>query len=131
MAVQAQSLAARLSAHGYQVQFPADRDPAVFKLTGLPGDPDVEVSAGEDGSAVCHHRPQHGKGHRGHRPAADGLPAPAAASDAVIAAWTGIAVEWHYLASAGEPACAEQVAVVLLAHLAVLGGQPDGKDVTR
>ena len=51
----ARALAARLGAHGYQVSFPPGRDPAVFKVTGLPGRPDVEVSAENDGSAACHY----------------------------------------------------------------------------
>ena len=51
----ARALAARLEAHGYQVSFPPGRDPAVFKVTGLPGGPDVEVSAENDGSAACHY----------------------------------------------------------------------------
>ena len=35
----ARALAARLAQHGYQVSFPPGRDPAVFKVTGLPGGP--------------------------------------------------------------------------------------------
>ena len=51
----ARALAARLARHGYEVSFPPGRDPAVFKVTGLPGRPDVEVSAEDDGSASCHY----------------------------------------------------------------------------
>lgn len=39
----ARALAARLTAHGYQVRFPPGRDLAVFQVTGLPGNPHVEV----------------------------------------------------------------------------------------
>ena len=51
----ARALAARLAQHGYQVSFPPGRDPAVFKVTGLRGRPDVEVAAENDGSAHCHY----------------------------------------------------------------------------
>jgi hypothetical protein len=54
-ATAARALAARLAQHGCQVSFRTGRDPAVFKVTGLPGRPDVEVSAGNDGSASCHY----------------------------------------------------------------------------
>jgi len=37
------------------VSFPHGRDPAVFKVTGLPDGPDVEVTAEDDGSAACHY----------------------------------------------------------------------------
>jgi hypothetical protein len=49
----ARTLAARLTAHGYHVVFPLDRDPAAFKVADLPGGPDVEVCAEDDGSAGC------------------------------------------------------------------------------
>jgi hypothetical protein len=51
----ARALAARLEAHGYQVSFPPGCDLAVFKVTGLPGRPDVEVSAENDGLAACYY----------------------------------------------------------------------------
>jgi hypothetical protein len=51
----ARSLAARLEAHGYHVNFLRRRDPAVFKVTGMTGDPCVEVSAEDNGQAACHY----------------------------------------------------------------------------
>jgi hypothetical protein len=36
-------LAGRLTAQGYQVNFPPGRDPAAFVVVSLPGGPDVEV----------------------------------------------------------------------------------------
>ena len=51
----ARALAVLLAQHGYEVSFPPGRDPAVFKVTGLPGRPDVEVTAENDGSAACHY----------------------------------------------------------------------------
>ena len=51
----AKLLAARLEEHGYVVVFPPGRDPAVFRVTGLPGGPYVEVTAEEDGQAACHY----------------------------------------------------------------------------
>jgi hypothetical protein len=51
----ARALAARLTEHGYRVRFPPGRDPAAFKVTGLPGGPDVEVTAEDDGSTACHY----------------------------------------------------------------------------
>jgi hypothetical protein len=50
----AQVLAARLTASGYRVRFLPGRDPAVFNVIRLPGGPDVEVSAEDDGSVSCH-----------------------------------------------------------------------------
>jgi len=133
----ARALAARLAEHGYQVTFPAGRDPAVFKLTGLPGDPDIEVSAEDSGSAACHYT---GSGLAEAAAVIARLTVPGrppdrvAASDTVIATWDGIEIEWHYLAPPGQPADAGQVATALLAHLSVLDGwsgeravPPDGK----
>jgi hypothetical protein len=51
----ARALAARLAQHGYQVSFPPGRDPAVLKVTGLPGSPYVEVTAEDNGQAACHY----------------------------------------------------------------------------
>ena len=51
----AKLLAARLEEHGYLVTLPPGRDPAVFKVTGLPGGPYVEVSAEDNGQAACHY----------------------------------------------------------------------------
>jgi hypothetical protein len=127
----ARALAARLAEHGYRVTFLSGRDPAVFKLTGLPGDPDVEVTAGNNGPAACHCT-----GSRLEEAAAviARLSAPcypaarAAASDTVIAAWDGIESEWHYLTSPGQPADTGQVAAALLAHLSVLASWTGGRD---
>jgi hypothetical protein len=127
----ARALAARLAEHGYQVTFPAGRDPAVFKLTGLPGHPDVEVTAEDSGPAACHYT---GSGLAQAAAVIARLPVPgypaaqAAASDTVIAAWDGIESEWHYLASPGQPADVGQVATALLAHLSVLAGWSGERD---
>lgn len=51
----ARALAARLAQHGYQVCFPPGRDPAVLKVTGLPGSSYVEVTAEDNGQAACHY----------------------------------------------------------------------------
>jgi hypothetical protein len=121
----ARALAARLAEHGYQVTFPADRDPAVFKLTGLPGRPDVEVTAEESGPAACHYT---GSGLARAAAVIARLPVPgypaaqAATSDIVLATWGGIEIEWHYMSSPGQPADVGQVATALLAHLSVLAG---------
>jgi hypothetical protein len=125
----ARLLAARLEEHGYMVAFPAGRDPAVFKVSGLPGSPYVEVTAEDNGQAACHYTgrtaaeaarviarlPVHG------RSLAESQP------DTVTATWDGIEIEWHYQPLAG-PAGPDQVAAAVLAHLAVLGGHHDRKD---
>jgi hypothetical protein len=51
----ARALAARLVTRGYQVTFPPGRDSATFKVDGLPGRPDTEVSAEDDGRIQCHY----------------------------------------------------------------------------
>ncbi len=125
----ARALAARLEAHGYQVSFPPGRDPAVFKVTGLPGRPDVEVSAENDGSAACHYT--------GCTPAQAAkviarLPAPARSQvqvgETATATWGGIEVEWHYQPPEEQPGDPRHMTAALLAHLAVLGGNHDRKD---
>ena len=129
--VTARALAARLAEHGCRVTFPAGRDPAVFKLTGLPGHPDIEVTAEDSWTATCHYT---GSGLAEAAAAIARLPIPgypaaqAAASNTVIAAWDGIEIEWHYLASPGKPADVGQVATALLAHLAVLADWSSGRD---
>jgi hypothetical protein len=126
----AKLLAARLEDHGYRVMFPPGRDPAVFKVTGLPGGPQVEVTAEDSGQAACHYTglskieaaqviarlPVPGQ------PQAESVP------DTVTATWGGIEIEWHYQPPAGQPAGPDQVAAALLAHLAVLGGRDHRKD---
>lgn len=128
---EAQALAARLAKHGYRVTFLSRRDPAVFKLTGLPGDPDVEVTAEDNGPAACHYT-----GSNLAEAAAviarlplSGYPGTRAdASNTVIAAWEGIEIEWHYLAPLGQPVGTEQVAAALLDHLSVLAGRSGRRD---
>ncbi|MGH3280895.1 MAG: hypothetical protein ACRDNW_17420 [Trebonia sp.] len=131
----ARALATRLAGHGYRVTFlsrrDSRRDPAVFKLTGLPGDPDIEVTAEDNGLAACH-----STGSNLAEAAAviarlplSGYPGTwADASNAVIAAWEGIEIEWHYLLLPGQPADTEQVAAALLAHLSVLAGWSGKRD---
>jgi hypothetical protein len=125
-------LAAALAGHGYQVRFPPGRDAAMFKVTGMPGRPDVEITAEDDGTSGCYYT---GRTRAEAAQVIGRLPAPGqscalvAISDVQIATWDGIAVEWHYLPPAGQPADARQVADLLLAHLAVLaGGPPTRKD---
>ena len=48
-------LASRLTAQGYQVDFPPGRDPAAFIVVSLPGGPDVEVTAEDGGQTSCHY----------------------------------------------------------------------------
>jgi hypothetical protein len=113
------------------VTFPAGRDPAAFKLTGLPGVPDVEVTAEDNGSAAWHYT---GTTLAEAAAVIAKLPAPgrpaakAATGDTAVAAWDGIEVEWHYLASPGQPADSGQVASALLAHLSVLAGWSGERD---
>jgi NAD(P)-dependent dehydrogenase (short-subunit alcohol dehydrogenase family) len=130
----ARALAARLAERGYRVTFLSGRDPAVFKLAGLPGDPDVEVTAEDNGPAACHYT---GSSLAETAAVIARLPlsrhpaTQADASDTVIAAWEGIEIEWHYLASPGQPLDMEQVAAALLAHLSVLAGWSGGHGTAR
>lgn len=126
----ARSLAARLAEHGYQVSFLPGRDPAVFKVTGLAGDPCVEVTAEENGQAACHYT---GRSTAEAAPVIARLPVPGqpedeSAPDTATATWDGIEIEWHYQPPAGQPAGPDQVAAALLAHLAVLDGRDHRKD---
>jgi hypothetical protein len=130
----AEALAARLAAHGYQTWFPPGRDPATFKVTGLPGSPDVEVSAG-DGGTSCYYT---GRSRAEAASVIARLPVPgrpsaqAADRDTLTATWDGIEIEWHCLPP-GEGCPADPGrAAALLAHLAVLGGGlHDGEDELR
>ena len=125
----ARALAARLARHGYEVSFPPGRDPAVFKVTGLPGGPYVEVTAEDNGRppattpAAARPRPP-GSSPGSRFPAAPGRVPP----DTVTATWDGIEIEWHYQPPHGQPADPRQMTAALLAHLAVLGGDHDRKD---
>ena len=125
----AKLLAARLEEHGYTVAFPAGRDPAVFKVTGLPGGPHVEVTAEDNGQAACHYpgRTTAEAARVIARLPVPGQPQVESAPDTVTATWDGIEIEWHYQPPA-RPASPDQVAAALLAHLAVLGGHHDRKD---
>jgi hypothetical protein len=131
----AQALAARLAAHGYQAWFPPGRDPATFKVGGLPGGPAVEVSAGDDGCTSCHYT---GRSRAEAASVIARLPVPGkpraqlVVRDTLTATWDGIEIEWHCLPPGdGCPAGPEQEAA-LLAHLAVLsGGHNDGEDDLR
>ncbi len=132
----ARTLAARLAAHGYQVRFPPGRDPATFKMDGLPGDPDVEVSAEEDGWTSCYYT---GRSRTEAARVIARLPVPghpqaqAAIRSTLTATWDGIEVEWHCLPPHGRPSDLDQAASALLAHLAVLddGRYDDGEDDPR
>lgn len=129
----ARILAARLREYGYRVRFPPGRDPAAFKVMGLPGGPDVEVCAEDDGSTACHYT---GRSRAQAARVIARLPVPghpqiqAIVSGTLIATWDGIEVEWHYLPPHG-PADPGQITAALLAHLAILGGYHDGKDDPR
>jgi hypothetical protein len=129
----ARALAARLAQHGYEVSFPPGRDPAVFKVTGLPGRPDVEVTAENDGSAACHYT---GSTAAQAAKVIARLPAPGhsqvqVAGEVSTATWGGIAIEWAYQPPDRQPAGLDQVATALLAHLAVLDGSHDRKEDPR
>jgi hypothetical protein len=124
------ALAARLAQHGYGVTFPPGRDPAVFKVTGLPGRPDVEVTAEDNGQAACHYT---GSSTAEAALVIARLPVPCqpqgeSASDTVTATWDGIEIEWHYQPPDGQPADPRQMTAALLAHLAVLDGRDHRKD---
>jgi hypothetical protein len=126
----ARALAARLAQHGYQVSFPPGRDPVVFKVTGLPGRPDVEVSAENDGSASCHYTactPVQAAEVIARLPA-PGRSQVQLAGETVTVTWGGIEVEWHYQPPHERPGDPRQMTAALLAHLAVLGGSHDRKD---
>jgi len=92
----AQTLAARLADRGYQVRFPSGRDPAVFKVTGLPGGREVEVIAEDDGSATCHYT---GRSRAEAALVIARLPVPGhpqiqvVTADTATATWDGIEVE--------------------------------------
>lgn len=123
-------LAARLAQHGYRVSFPPGRDPAVFKVTGLPGGPCVEVTAEDNGQAACHYT---GRTTAEAARVIARLPVPGqhqagSTPDTVTATWGGIEIEWHYQPQAGQKVGPDQVAAALLAHLAVLDGRDDRKD---
>jgi hypothetical protein len=128
----AKLLAGRLTARGFQVEFPPGRDPAAFIVISLPGDPDVEVTAEDGGQTSCHYT---GRSYveaasviarlrvRGHPQTQ------AVVSDTLIGTWDGIAVEWHYLPSEEHPADPDRIITALLAHLAVLAGsEAEGTD---
>jgi hypothetical protein len=126
----ARALASRLAQHGYQVSFPPGRDPAVFKVTGLPGQPDVEISAENDGSASCHYT---GCTQAQAAKVIARLPAPGRsqvqlAGETATATWGGIEVEWHYQPPQEQHGDPRQMTAALLAHLAVLSGNHDRKD---
>lgn len=119
----AKLLAARLEEHGYTVEFPPGRDPAVFKVTGLPGGPYVEVTAEDSGQAACHYtgRSAAEAARVIARLPAPGQPQADTQPDTVTATWDGIEIEWHYQPPAGSVGL-DQVAAAVLAHLAVLDG---------
>jgi hypothetical protein len=124
------ALAARLAQHGYRVRFPPGRDPAVFKVTGLPGGPDVEVTAEGNGQVACHYT---GRSRAEAALVIARLPVPGhlqaeSQPDTVTAAWDGVEIEWHYQPPAGQPVDRRQMTAALLAHLAVLDGRAHRKD---
>jgi hypothetical protein len=134
-AAAARVLAARVAAGGHQVVFPAGRDPATFKVAGLPGGPDVEVSVQDDGRVCCHYT---GRSQAQAAVVIAGLPVPgdpdvqALTGDTLTATWSGIEIEWEHLPpGGGQPADPALAAAALLAHLAVLGGHHDGEDSPR
>ena len=128
----ARMLAAWVAASGLPVAFPAGRDPATFTVAGLPGGPDVEVSAQETGRVCCHYA---GRSHAQAAAVIARLPVPghpqaqALTGDTLTATWSGIEIEWEYLPpGSGRPADPGLAAAALLEHLAVLAGRDDGED---
>ena len=122
-------LAGRLTAQGYQVNFPPGRDPAAFTVVSLPGGPDVEVTAEEAGHTACHYTgrsPVEAAGVIARLEASGHPQEQAAGGETLIGIWDGVAVEWHYLPPAGKPANADQIGAALLAHLAVLAVNRSG-----
>jgi hypothetical protein len=124
------ALAARLAQHGYRVTFPPGRDPAVFKVTGLPGGPCVEVTAEDNGQAACHYT---GRSKAEAARVIARLPVPSPPQDGsqpdiVTATWGGIEIEWHYQPPDGQPADPRQMTAAPPAHLAVLDGRAHRKD---
>jgi hypothetical protein len=133
----ARVLAARVAAGGHRVVFPAGRDPATFKVAGLPGRPDVEVSVQDDGRVCCHYT---GSSEAQAAVVMARLPVPghrdvqALTGDTLTATWSGIEIEWEHLPPRSEhPARPGPAAAALLAHLAILGGDchDDGEDEER
>jgi len=108
----AKLLAARLEEHGYTVAFPPERDPAVFRVAGLPGGPCVEVTAEDNGQAACHYtgRSTAAAAQVIARLPVRGQPQDDSAPDTMTATWDGIEIEWHYQPPAGQAAGLDQVA---------------------
>jgi hypothetical protein len=125
-AVAARALAARLEERGYRVRFPPGRDPAVFKVDGLPGGPDVEVSAGDDGWTSCYYTGRSAAeavGVIARLPFPGHPQAQAYVGDTLTATWGGIEIEWHHMPPHhGRPAGPGQAVAALLGHMAVLAG---------
>lgn len=125
----AHALADRLTARGYQVEFPPGRDPAAFMVMSLPGDPDVEVTAEDGGQTSCHYTgrsPVEAASVIARLLALSHQQIQAVTCDTLIGMWDDIAVEWHYLPPMGQPADADQIVNALLVHLAALaGGHPE------
>jgi hypothetical protein len=122
-------LAGRLTAQGYQVDFPPGRDPATFVVVCPPGGPDVEVTAEDGGQTSCHYTgrsPVEAAGVIARLEASEHPRAQAAGGETLTGIWDGVAVEWHYLPPAGKPANADQIGAALLAHLAVLAVNRSG-----
>ena len=122
-------LAGRLTAQGYQVDFPPGRDPAAFVVVSLPGGPYVEVTAEDGGQTSCHYTgrsPVEAAGVIARLEASGHPQGQAASGETLIGIWDGVAVEWHYLPAAGKPANTDQISTALLAHLAVLAVNRSG-----
>lgn len=114
----ARALAACLGEHGYQVMVPPGRDPAVFKVTGLPGGADVEVTAEDNGLTACYYA---GRSTAEAAEVIARLPVPGHPQDRIAlpaSGWTAADVG--------------QVTDALLAHLDILdGGGHHGKEDRR
>ena len=122
-------LAGRLTAQGYQVDFPPGRDPAAFVVVSLPVGPDVEVTAEDGGQTSCHYTGRslvEAAGVIARLEASGHLRTQVAGGETLTGIWDGVAVEWHYLPPAGEPANADQIGAALLAHLAILAVNRSG-----
>lgn len=113
---------ARLAEHGCLATVPADDDATVRKLTGLPGQPDVEVPAEDAGLDAGHYADSNlaeVAAVIARLLAAGRSPVQAPTSDAVIAARQIVEI---------KRLCTARVTAALFAYAPVFAGRPGGRD---